>query len=89
LAVIRGSLKELDLLLRNHSEQIDINRYDCDGRTPLQEFCGRGSLDLVKLMVQYGADTRRRTREGWALVHMASFCGNPEMLGYVLRCNRR
>ena len=89
VAVAGGSEEDLDRLLSHHSEKIDINRYGCDGRTPLQDLCSRGMLPHVKLLVAYGADTRRRTREGWSTLHIAAFSGNTELLSYILQCNGR
>ncbi len=68
-----GCVDTLDRLLSAHSEAIDINRYGSDGRTPVQHFCALGMLSHVKLLVAYGADTRRRTREGWSTIHIAAF----------------
>ena len=88
-AVIKADIDEIDDILRRHSESIDINKYDGDGQTPIQRFCQAGNLGLVKLLVQYGADLKLRTREGWSMIHIASFTGNPAMLSFVLKSTRR
>lgn len=88
-AVETGRHEELDRLLSSHSEKIDIDRYGRDGRTPLQAACGRGSLALAKLLVAYGADATRTTREGWSTLHIASYAGNHQMLAYIRKCSTR
>ena len=91
-AVATGRHDELDRLLSSHSEKIDIDRYGRDGRTPLQSACGRpgqGGLALAKLLVAYGADARRTTREGWSTLHIASYAGNHQLLAYIRKCSSR
>ena len=88
-AVITANYSELNDLLGRHSESIDINKYDSNGHTPIQHLCQTGNLDLVKLLVQYGADLKLRTRDGWSIVHIASFAGSSELLTYVLKSCRR
>ena len=83
----RGSREELDRLLSDHSEKIDVDRYGRDGRTPLQAVVGGGGgLALAKLLVAYGADATRTTREGWSTLHLASYSGNLELLSYIRKC---
>ena len=84
-AVTTSNASQLDGLLKAHSESVDVNRYDSEGRTPLQRFCGQGSLELAKLLVRYGADLNLRTREGWSLIHIASFSGSSDMVNFVLK----
>ena len=91
-AVATGRHDELDRLLSSHSEKIDIDRYGIDGRTPLQSACGRpgqGGLALAKLLVAYGADARRTTREGWSTLHIATYAGNHQVLAYIRKCSSR
>ena len=88
-AVEAADAEALTSMLRDHSEKIDLNRFNEEGRTPLQHFCMAGDLGLVKLLVQFGADTRLRTLEGWSILHIASFSSNPDMLAYVMKCNTR
>lgn len=87
-AVSKAVYDKLDNILSRHSENININLYNEDGQTPLQHFCMMGHLELVKLLVRYGADIKLRTREGWSLIHIASFSGSPDMVSFVLRCSR-
>ena len=96
-----GDSAEVARLLRSAGAGgVDIDRYGADGRTPLLRACAaaaaedssadrRKSLDLVRLLVDHGADVRLRTREGWSALHVASFGGCPELVSYLIRCGRR
>lgn len=88
-AVIKADFGELSSILGRHSHSIDLDKFDGDGHTPLHRLCRLGHLDMVKLLVQHGADWRLRTREGWSLIHIASFAGSSDMLSFVLRCSRQ
>ena len=77
---------ELENLLQSSSHAININQFDKVGQTPLQRFCVSGDLNLVQLMVRYGADTQLCSRDGWSTLHYASYSGVQEVLLYVLRC---
>lgn len=87
-AVASNDGQALHVMLSANSEAIDVNKYDSQGRTPLQKFCGVGQLSLAKLLIQYGADSNMRTREGWSLIHIASFSGSSDMVNFVLKHNR-
>ncbi len=87
--VARADADRLAQLLRHSSELIDVDKFDSEGRTALHRFCLEGRLNLVKLLVRYGADVTLRTREGWSMIHIASFSGNSEMLMYLLKCSSR
>jgi len=78
--------QELENLLRSSSHCINLNQFDSVGQTPLQRFCVSGDLNLVQLMVRYGADTQLCSRDGWSTLHYASYSGVQEVLLYVLRC---
>ena len=82
----RGELQEL---LARSSDSIDINKYNADGQTPIQAACLTGELELVQLMIRYGADPNMRSRDGWGTLHLASFYGNSEILQYIILCSNR
>ena len=88
--VEQRDLAGLETLLRHSSHDINLNQFDTVGQTPLQRFCASGDLNLVQLMVRYGADTQLCSRDGWSTLHYASYSGVREVLLYVLRyCPRR
>jgi len=72
-----------DFLIR-HSENIDVNQYNGDGQTALQECCLAGNLPLVKLLVRFGANMRLTTREGFSILHIAAFSGHSDLLAFVM-----
>ena len=82
LALTRVSSLE-DFLLR-HSENIDVNQYNDDGQTALQQSCLAGNLSLVKLLVRFGANMRLTTREGFSILHIAAFSGHSDLLNFVM-----
>ena len=84
--VEQPNYQELEDLLRSYSHVININMYDSVGQTPLQRFCVSGDLNLVQLMVRYGADTQLCSRDGWSTLHYASYSGVKEVLLCVLGC---
>ena len=86
MALLRGSnLNEIELFLREHSENVDLNVFDPEfGQTPLHDACQLGQLELVKILVQYGANHRLTNRDGFALLHLASFAGNTALMKYIM-----
>lgn len=86
-ALERGDAPRVETLLREHAEasRVNVNRFDRDGQTPLAAACSRGDLEMARVLVRHGADARLRTREGWSMLHIASFCGNPELLLYLIK----
>ena len=66
------------------------NEFDlATGRTALQRFCVASELSLIQLMIHCGADSRLCSRDGWSSVHMAAWAGLPEVMLYVMDCNKR
>ena len=86
LHLLRGSnLNEIERFLREHSENVDLNVFDPEfGQTPLHDACQLGQFELVKILVQYGANHRLTNRDGFALIHLASFAGNSQLLKYIM-----
>lgn len=58
----------------------------CKGtRSPLWLACKAGKLDLVRILVDSGADVRVLSKRGWNLLHVASEQGWPEIVVYLVR----
>ncbi|TRY62647.1 hypothetical protein TCAL_11963 [Tigriopus californicus] len=90
LALLRVSdLSKIEMFLREHSEDLDVNQFNEFGDTPIHEACVQGNLNLVKCLVQYGADSRLSNRDGFTLMHLASFSGRSDLLAYVLTLRNR
>ena len=87
-AVKNGDYQQLHSLLLASSERIDINGFNSEGQTPLQQARLSGQLALVQLMVRHGADPSRTSRDGWSTLHMAAFSGHSDITQFMLLCNR-
>ena len=85
MQLLRGSnLNEIERFLREHSENVDVNVFDPEfGQTPLHDACQLGQFELVKILVQYGANHKLTNRDGFSIWHLAAFCGNPKILSYI------
>ena len=86
-----GKPAKLERFLESHAESVNLNQYSGEGLTPLQAVCGAGgaaALELARLLVRYGADTRLTSRDGWSPVHMATFSGNTALMLYLLQCRQ-
>ncbi|TRY63462.1 hypothetical protein TCAL_11964 [Tigriopus californicus] len=79
-----NDLADLEDFLRLHSEQLNLNAYDEYGSTPLHLACLEGNLPLVKILIQFGANPHLTNRDGFSLVHLASFSYNSQLLTYIL-----
>jgi len=88
-ALNNGNLRELQDLLDTRSDSIDINMFNSEGSTPIQQACMSGQLELVQLMIRYGADPNLSSRDGWSTLHMAAFSGHSEITQYILICSKR
>nr|ACO10933.1 Notch-regulated ankyrin repeat-containing protein B [Caligus rogercresseyi] len=80
----RGGEEELRDFLSMHSENINIDVYDSEGKTPFHSAVLSGSLPVVKLLLAYGANERVTTRDGFSPLHLASYNGHSEVLNYLL-----
>ncbi|KAM9780487.1 protein phosphatase 1 regulatory subunit 27 [Neosynchiropus ocellatus] len=54
------------------------------GMAALHEAVLTGNLEVVKLLVKYGADVHQRDEDGWTPLHMACSDGYPEIASYLL-----
>jgi hypothetical protein len=84
---LSSRVNSLEDFLVHHSENIDVNQYNSDGQTALQQCCLAGNLPLVKLLVRFGANMRLTTREGFSILHIAAFSGHSDLLTFVLGHN--
>lgn len=51
----------------------------CAGMAALHEAVLTGNLEVVKLLIKYGADVHQRDEDGWTPLHMACSDGYPEI----------
>ena len=81
-------VEKVEVFLAKHSTEINVNQYNEEGRTSLQQCCVEGNLALVKVLVKYGADHLITTREGYPTVHLATFANNSDLLMYILNLRK-
>ncbi|KAF7241084.1 Notch-regulated ankyrin repeat-containing protein [Varanus komodoensis] len=54
------------------------------GQTALHQSVIDGNLELVKLLVKFGADIRLANRDGWSALHIAAFGGHQDIVLYLI-----
>ena len=72
-------------------EEVDIDLYSKMGETALQRVCqdsGASSLEMARVLVKHGANTKLTTKDGWSPIHIVSTTGNSSLLLFLLRQNR-
>ncbi|XP_038045880.1 notch-regulated ankyrin repeat-containing protein-like [Patiria miniata] len=85
-AVRRGDPKELTRLLSGAlNGTFNVNVFDGEGQTPLHQSVLIGDLELVKLLVQFGADVRLANKDGWNALHIAAYGGHDDIVLYLIR----
>jgi len=68
---------------------VNIDVFASDGLNALHHCCRAGNLELVKLLVSYGADVRLATRDGWTPLHIAVGAGHQDVVRFLLNAYRR
>lgn len=58
-----------DIVSQLISREVNINATDERGDTPLQRYVSSGKLDMVRLLLEHGADPNLRNNEGKAPIH--------------------
>lgn len=84
-AVRRGNTRELQSLLQNMTDcHFNVNSFGPEGQTALHQSVIAGNLELVKLLVKFGADIRLANRDGWSALHIAAFGGHQDIVLYLI-----
>jgi len=89
LLELASDVKDVEEFLVKHSESVNVNEYNSEGRTPLQQTCYQGNLKMAQFLVRYGADWSMTTREGFSALHIAAFAGHSHMLLYIMSLGHR
>jgi ankyrin repeat protein len=55
-----------------------------DGETALELACSSGYLDIVKILVEYGANVDQQGACGWTALHCAAYQAHDDTLSYLL-----
>ncbi|KAM4747543.1 cortactin-binding protein 2 [Rhinophrynus dorsalis] len=79
-AATQGHSKCAELLIAHNA---DINYAD-GGQTPLSLACKNGNCEIVKLLLEAGADRSITTKDGWTPIHVAVDSGNTDCLNLVM-----
>lgn len=87
-AVRSGDTGELQKILEDRDGKININFFDKEGQTALHHSVQDGNLELVKLLVKFGADIKLANRDGWSAFHIAAFAGHQDIILYLLHAGR-
>lgn len=82
--IVSDEIDKVEDFLSKHSTDININQYNYEGRTALQQSCVDGKIELAKSLVKYGADHCLTNRDGFSTLQIAVFSGHPEMMMYIL-----
>jgi ankyrin repeat protein len=71
---------KLNLVIKNNQNNLDINIQDKDGDTPLHIAIFLCNLDIIKILIKYGADTKIKDKWGQTPVHRLYFCINDNQI---------
>ncbi|XP_034046510.1 protein phosphatase 1 regulatory subunit 27 [Thalassophryne amazonica] len=80
--VRRGDLEQIGRFMRARKVRVDTIFHS--GMAALHEAVLTGNLEVVKLLVKYGADVHQRDEDGWTPLHMACSDGYPKIASYLL-----
>ncbi|XP_066511145.1 notch-regulated ankyrin repeat-containing protein B-like [Hoplias malabaricus] len=84
-ALRKGDTEGLRLLLQGMSScEFNVNSFGPEGQTALHQSVIDGNLELVKLLVKFGADVRLANRDGWSALHIAAFGGHQDIALYLI-----
>ncbi|CAJ1076406.1 protein phosphatase 1 regulatory subunit 27 [Xyrichtys novacula] len=81
--VRRGDMEQIGRFMRARKVRVDTIFHS--GMAALHEAVLTGNLEVVKLLVKYGADVHQRDEDGWTPLHMACSDGYPDIARFLLR----
>ena len=81
-AVKNNDINRVNSILNNGKE--NINAKDRDGWTALIWASCKGDLEIVKLLVESGADIDAKDNDGWTALMRASWRGYSEIVQYLV-----
>ncbi|XP_072880733.1 notch-regulated ankyrin repeat-containing protein-like [Hemitrygon akajei] len=83
-AVRRGNTRELQSLLQNITNcHFNVNSFGPEGQTALHQSVIAGNLELVKLLVKFGANVCLANRDSWSALRIAAFGGHQDIVLYL------
>ena len=81
--------EKVEVFLRAYSEDIDINKFSEEGGTALHMACHEGNVSCAEVLLRFGANPRITTRNGFSIVHLASFSGSADTLTLAINLNQK
>jgi len=81
-AIEQNDLAQLKFALRYHRAK--INEQDDEGVTVLHQSCLSGQLDIVRLLVENGAELELRDDRGWTCLHYAAYGGHVDVVNFLI-----
>ncbi|XP_077291616.1 ankyrin repeat domain-containing protein 49-like [Arctopsyche grandis] len=78
-AAENGKVDVLRSLLESNSELNNV--IDDDSYTPLHRACYNNHLDIIDVLLSYGANVSARTKMGWQPLHSACHWNHPDCIG--------
>lgn len=80
-AAARNDIEEVRRLLMLSVSPDSTNE---DGLTALHQCCIDDSEDMMKLLIDFGADVNARDTEQWTPLHAAATCGHLHLVKYLI-----
>ena len=74
----------MEIILNFYKEKIDVNISDITGATPLHYACSGGYIDVVKLLLKFGADINTIKMSGSTPLHLAILHGHLDLVENIL-----
>lgn len=81
-AIEGNDLAQLKFALTYHKTK--INEQGNEGITVLHRSCVSGKMEMVRLLVENGAELELRDDQGWTCLHYASFGGHVDIVNFLI-----
>lgn len=81
-AIETNDLAQLKFALKYHRAK--VNGQDEQGVTILHQSCFSGQLEIVRLLVDNGAELELRDDRGWTCLHYAAFGGHVDVVNFLI-----
>jgi ankyrin repeat protein len=78
--IANNQKNKLNFVLKNNEEKLDINIQDKDGDTPLHIAVFLCNLDIIKILIKYGASINIKDKWGQTAIHRLYFCMNDNQI---------
>ncbi|KAF5336989.1 hypothetical protein D9611_003112 [Ephemerocybe angulata] len=85
-STVAGDVWRLTSILETHPE-LDINQTDEYGYTPLHLACDRGHLEVVKLLLEKGADKSLKDPDEFTPLELAEVAGRSDIVALLSSSN--